>query len=186
VKKIRVATGNPHKLAEISAILAPFGIAVERLDVEKVEVQDDDVVSVARKAAEFLCPHYGDYVVVEDTGLYIDALGGFPGPYAEYVYRTIGLRGVLKLLEGVSDRSAVFRCAVALCLGGRIHLFLGETRGRIAEEPRGSWGFGYDPIFIPEGSSVTYAEMGEEAKNAVSHRARAFTALAKWLLLNNF
>jgi XTP/dITP diphosphohydrolase len=186
VKKIRVATGNPHKLAEISAILAPFGIAVERLEAEKVEVQDDDVVAVARKAAEFLCPHYGDYAVVEDTGLYIDALGGFPGPYAEYVYRTIGLRGVLKLLEGVADRSAVFRCAVALCLGGEVRVFVGETRGRIAEEPRGSGGFGYDPIFIPEGSSLTYAEMGEEAKNAVSHRGRAFAALARWLLSSNF
>ncbi len=183
MRKIRVATGNPHKLAEISAILAPFGIAVEQLDAEKVEVQDDDVVTVARKAAEFLCPRHGDYVVVEDTGLYIDALGGFPGPYAEYVYRTIGLRGVLKLLEGVSDRSATFKCAAALCLGGDVHIFVGETRGRIAEEPRGSGGFGYDPIFIPEGSSLTYAEMGEETKNTVSHRARAFTALARWLIV---
>jgi XTP/dITP diphosphohydrolase len=151
VKKIRVATGNPHKLAEISAILAPFGIAVERLEAEKVEVQDDDVVAVARKAAEFLCPRYGDYAVVEDTGLYIDALGGFPGPYAEYVYRTIGLRGVLKLLEGVADRSAVFRCAVALCLGGEVRVFVGETRGRIAEEPRGSGGLWLRPHIYPRG-----------------------------------
>jgi XTP/dITP diphosphohydrolase len=188
VKKIRlrVVTRNPHKLDEISAILTPLGIVVERLDAEKIEVQHDDVAVVAKKAAEFLCSTYGDYVVVEDTGLYIDALGGFPGPYAEYVYRTIGLRGVLKLLEGVADRSAVFRCAVALCLGGEVRVFVGETRGRIAEEPRGSSGFGYDPIFIPEGGSLTYAEMGEEVKNRISHRAKAFTALATWLLFKIF
>jgi XTP/dITP diphosphohydrolase len=80
----------------------------------------------------------------------------------------------------------VFRCAVALCLGGEVRVFVGETRGRIAEEPRGGGGFGYDPIFIPEGSSLTYAEMGEEAKNAVSHRGRAFAALARWLISSNF
>jgi dITPase (EC 3.6.1.-) len=184
--KIRIATSNPHKLAEISKILTPFGIAVERLDAEKVEVQDDDVAIVARKAAELLCPRYGDYTVVEDTGLYIDALGGFPGPYAEYVYRTIGLSGVLKLLEGVSNRFAVFKCAVAICLGGEVHVFTGETRGYIVHVPKGSGGFGYDPIFMPEGSGLTYAEMGEEAKNKVSHRAKAFTALARWLVSTIF
>jgi len=180
--RIRVATSNLHKLAEISQILKPFGIKVERLDAEKVEVQHDDVAVVAEKAAEFLCARYGDYVVVEDTGLYIDALGGFPGPYAEYVYRTIGLAGVLKLLEGVVNRAAVFKCAAAICVGGGVKVFIGETRGRIAHTPRGTGGFGYDPIFIPEGEERTYAELGAEVKNAISHRAKAFKAMALWLV----
>ncbi|ACB40430.1 XTP/dITP diphosphatase [Pyrobaculum neutrophilum] len=180
--RIRVATGNPHKISEISQILKPLGIAVERLEARKIEVQDDDVVNVAKHAAEALCRDYGDNVVVEDTGLYVDALGGFPGPYAEYVYRTIGLRGLLKLLEGVENRSAVFRCAAALCVGGDVKVFLGETRGRISEEPRGSGGFGFDPVFIPEGFDKTYAELGDEVKNRVSHRAKAFISLGNWLL----
>ncbi|MGC8994842.1 MAG: XTP/dITP diphosphatase [Pyrobaculum sp.] len=183
--KIRLATNNPHKLAEVSQILAPFGVEVERLDAEKVEIQHDDVEVVARRAAEFLCGRYGDYVAVEDTGLYIEALGGFPGPYAEYVYRTIGLSGVLKLLEGVANRRALFKCAVAICIGNRVEVFTGEARGYIANEPRGRGGFGYDPIFIPEGMSQTFAELGEEVKNKISHRARAFSALGAWLTKKN-
>lgn len=183
--KIRLATNNPHKLAEVSQILAPFGIGVERLDAEKVEIQHDDVEVVAGRAAEFLCSRYGDYVALDDTGLYIKALGGFPGPYAEYVYRTIGIGGVLKLLEGVANREALFKCAVAICVGGKVEVFTGEVRGYIAHEPRGHGGFGYDPIFIPEGMSRTYAELGEEVKNKISHRGRAFSALGTWLTKKN-
>jgi XTP/dITP diphosphohydrolase len=180
--RIRVATRNAHKLAEIAEILRPYGIQVEALGAEKVEVQDDDVANIARRAAEILCSQHGDCVVVEDTGLYIKSLGGFPGPYAEYAYRTVGLRGILRLLEGSRDREAAFRCAVAVCVGGSVHVFVGEARGWIAREPRGSAGFGYDPVFVPEGESRTYAELGGLVKNRVSHRARAFTALAKFLL----
>ncbi|ABL87793.1 dITPase [Pyrobaculum islandicum DSM 4184] len=180
--KIRVVTGNPHKLLEISKILAPFGISVERLDVKKIEIQDDDVINIAKNAAEILCPIYGDFIVVEDTGLYIGALGGFPGPYAEYVYRTIGLKGLLKLMEGIVDRRAVFKCAAAICVEGTVHIFIGETQGYITREPRGNRGFGYDPVFVPEGETLTYAEMDEETKNKVSHRAKAFTALGNWLI----
>lgn len=176
--RIRLVTSNPHKLAEVSQILAPYGIEVERLSAEKVEIQHDDVAEIARRAAENLCAQYGDYVVVEDTGLYIEALGGFPGPYAEYVYRTIGLSGVLKLLEGAANRRAVFKCAAALCLGGRVEVFLGEVRGAIAQAPRGTGGFGYDPIFVPEGLGYTYAELGDDVKNKISHRAQAFSKLA--------
>ncbi|RFA92383.1 XTP/dITP diphosphatase [Pyrobaculum aerophilum] len=183
--RIRLATNNPYKLAEVSHILAPFGIEVERLDAEKVEIQHDDVVVIAREAAEFLCSRYGDFVVVDDTGLYIEALGGFPGPYAEYVYRTIGLKGVLKLLEGAADRRATFKCAAAICIGGRVEVFVGEVRGYIAHEPRGRGGFGYDPIFIPEGMTATYAELGEEVKNKISHRAKAFSQLGAWLTNKN-
>lgn len=178
--RIRLATNNPHKVREAALALKPFGIEVEQLPADKVEIQADDVAAVARHAAERLCG-LGDWVAVEDTGLYVAALGGFPGPYAEYVYRTIGVRGLLRLMEGVEDRSAVFRTAVALCLRGEVAVFLGEARGRIAEEPRGSGGFGFDPVFIPEGFDRTYAEMGEEEKAAVSHRSAAFRALARWL-----
>ncbi len=178
--KIRVATTNLHKLEEISHILSPFGIEVEKLEAEKTEVQHEDVAVIARKAAESLCRHYGDFTVVEDTGLYIDALSGFPGPYAEYVYRTIGIEGVLKLLSGVEDRRATFTCAAAICISGVVKVFTGSSRGVIAERPRGTGGFGYDPIFIPEGYTSTFAELGVE-KNKISHRARAFTALGVWL-----
>lgn len=150
------------------------------LDAEKLEVQNDDVAYIAKKAVEHLCPHH-DRVVVEDTGLYIEALGGFPGPYAEYVYRTLGLGGVLKLLSGVDNRKARFKCAAAMCIGGRVEVFVGEVSGEISHTPRGAGGFGYDPVFIPEGYSKTYAELGDEIKNQISHRAKAFRALASWL-----
>lgn len=150
------------------------------LNVEKVEVQDDDVAYIAKRAVGHLCPHY-DYVVVDDTGLYIEALGGFPGPYAEYVYRTIGLEGVLRLLSGIDNRRATFRCAAAICVGGEVRVFVGEVNGEISHTPRGAGGFGYDPIFIPEGYFKTYAELGDEVKNKISHRAKAFRALADWL-----
>ncbi|MEM1597864.1 MAG: XTP/dITP diphosphatase [Pyrobaculum sp.] len=182
--RIRLVTKNPHKILEIVQILEPLGVGVEPLDAEKVEVQHDDVAEVARRAAEALCG-LGDFVTVEDTGLYIESLGGFPGPYAEYVYRTIGLKGVLKLLEGVEDRRAVFKCAAAICVGGEVKVFVGETRGHVAKEPRGSGGFGYDPIFVPEGYTQTYAELGTEVKNKISHRAKAFSALGKWLVSSN-
>jgi len=180
--RIKIVTNNLHKFLEISQILEPYGIGVDRLDAEKLEIQHDDVKAVASAAAERLCKIYGDYVVVEDTGLYIEALGGFPGPYAEYVYRTIRLKGVLRLLEGVSNRRAKFVCAAAICIGGEVEVFEGETWGYIVDSPRGSGGFGYDPIFMPEGETYTYAELGEFVKNRISHRAKAFRKLAERLI----
>lgn len=179
--KIYLATSNPHKVAEARYVLGKYSISVERKDVKKLEVQADDVEKIAEEAARRLCELGEEMTAVEDAGLYITALNGFPGPYSEYVYRTLGIPGVLKLMAGVGDRSAYFKSAVAICAGGSVRVFVGVAEGVIAEEPRGSGGFGFDPIFIPRGYSKTFAEMTLEEKSEISHRGRAFKALAEWM-----
>ncbi|NOZ89276.1 MAG: RdgB/HAM1 family non-canonical purine NTP pyrophosphatase, partial [Crenarchaeota archaeon] len=123
----------------------------------------------------------GTPVAVEDAGLFVDALSGFPGPYSSYVYKTIGVHGILRLLEGEENRAARFVSVIAYAGPWGVQLFRGEVKGSIAAEPRGSGGFGFDPIFIPEGADKTFAEMNIEEKNMYSHRARAARKLCSWL-----
>ncbi|MEL9991171.1 MAG: XTP/dITP diphosphatase [Thermoproteus sp.] len=179
--KIFFATSNPNKVVEARSVLRRYSIDVEQKKVKKLEIQADDVEAIAEAAASRLCQEGEDLIVVEDDGLYIKALNGFPGPYSEYVYRTLGLSGVLKLLEGVVDRGAVFKSAVAICIGGSVKVFTGLVEGYISDRPRGLGGFGFDPIFIPKGYVKTFAELGVDEKSSISHRAKAFTALAEWL-----
>ncbi len=188
--RIVVVTGNVNKKREIELILSDFGESFEVLtepSLRKLEIQADQVEDIARAAIENIArvvkPRSSTYIVVEDDGLYIEALGGFPGPYSEYVYRTIGLRGVLKLLEDVDNRRAVFKSALGVYTpSGKIEVVCGEVSGYIARELRGSGGFGYDPIFVPDGYDLTFAEMSLEEKCRVSHRARAFRELGKLIL----
>ena len=180
---VLLATKNPHKLAEARVVLSPLGLEVRLLDVRKLEIQSNSLAEIARFAAENIRASAGAPVLVEDAGLFIDALGGFPGPYSAYVYSTIGLRGVLKLMEGVEDRRARFESAVAVKTPkGEVEVFVGAVEGVIAREPRGTRGFGFDPIFVPKGYSRTFAEMTIEEKCRVSHRARALRAAAAWIL----
>ncbi len=181
--RLYFVTGNRHKLEEARLALRDCNAEIElvQADAPKLEIQSMDVREVARVAALTAYLHLGKPLVVEDTGLYINALNGFPGAYAAHVYKTIGLRGVLKLLEGVEDRRARFVAAVAAVIPPRIYVVEGVVEGRITEEPRGSHGFGYDPIFEPEGYNKTFAEMSIEEKSRISHRARAFKKLCKVL-----
>ncbi len=175
-------TGNRAKAAEIISALAEAGITAEIVLMRKLEVQSDSLEEIARVAAEHL-PSLEAPLVVEDAGLFVTALRGFPGPYSHYVYRTLGCRGLLKLLEGVEDRRACFKSAVAVKTpSGRVEVFTGETWGVITHEERGDRGFGFDPIFQPDGSTKTFAEMSLEEKNLWSHRGKAVRKLARWLL----
>lgn len=179
---VYVVTKNPGKLREIRLVLEKFGFEARPVEARKLEVQSDSLEEIARTAAEHLLGKVPEPFVVEDSGLFVASLNGFPGPYSSYVYRTIGCQGLLKLLEGVSDRRAKFVCAAALGFEGAVRVFVGEVEGTIAEKPRGSGGFGFDPIFVPLGCARTFAEMSAEEKSALSHRSRAFQALAKFLL----
>jgi len=181
VEEVLFATGNRHKLEELGRVLRECGLVPRTVDVAKLEVQSDDIGVVAAYAAVHAYSVLGRPVLVEDAGLFVNALGGFPGPYSSYVYKTIGLNGLLKLLEGVRERTAVFRSALAYAGPWGVVVFKGEVRGRIAEEPRGSAGFGFDPVFIPEGVERTFAEMSTEEKNRISHRARAARKFCDWL-----
>jgi XTP/dITP diphosphohydrolase len=120
--------------------------------------------------------------MIEDAGLFVNALSDFPGVYSKFVFTSIGCEGVLRLLVPCEDRSAHFEAVVAYCeKGGEPQIFKGRVDGEIAGEPRGENGFGYDPIFIPEGEKRTFAEMKTQEKNQFSHRARALEKLAEFL-----
>ncbi len=180
--KIYFATGNPHKIRELAAVLEPLGIELVPVRAEKLEIQSESLEEIARFAAQRL-PEMDAPVAVEDAGLFVEKLRGFPGPYSSYVYKTLGLWGILRLLEGVDERRAYFESAIGVKTPrGRVLVFKGRVHGTITAEPRGKGGFGFDPIFVPEGATKTFAEMRLSEKNMNSHRARAARALAEWLL----
>jgi len=135
---------------------------------------------VAEKSAEMLAESLNPPFFIEDSGLFIKALNGFPGVYSSYVFKTIGNEGILKLMRGVEDREAKFVCVIAYN-DGKVRIFKGEVVGKISNEMRGEHGFGYDPIF--EYNGRTFAEMGEE-KDLVSHRRRAADEFFSWLAKN--
>jgi len=178
--KIWMGTSSDHKYAEARGVLAEYGITLERLRIERIEIQADDPKDIAEYSLKMLNTDLP--VLIEDAGLYIDKYMGFPGPYSSYVLRTLGNEGILKLMENEEERDARYISVVAYRDGDITVTFRGEVRGYIAEEERGLHGFGYDPIFIPEeGDGRTFAEMSAEEKAKLSHRARAFRKLAEWL-----
>ncbi|MEM0021081.1 MAG: XTP/dITP diphosphatase [Fervidicoccaceae archaeon] len=179
--RLFILTHNDSKFSEIAEVLLEYGIEAIQLRKKKFEIQADEVSEIAFRAAEHECRELNTPIAVDDTALYIEALRGFPGPYAEYVFRTIGISGILKLMEGKNNRKARFVTAVAYCNGRSVRVFEGILEGTISDEARGEFGFGFDPIFIPEGSLKTLAEMTIAEKNMISHRAVAFRKLAEWL-----
>ncbi len=184
VKKVYLVTSNKHKIAEISSILSKYGIEVEGVKLPKIEIQHTDLREIVRFALELLKDKTQlRPLVMDDSGLFIEYLKGFPGPFSRYVYDTIGLNGVLKLMNGVKRREAKFMCAAGcLCPDDSIKVILGSVEGEIAFEARGNRGFGFDPIFIPKGYKKTFAELPTEIKNELSHRSRAFRRLAEEVL----
>jgi XTP/dITP diphosphohydrolase len=180
MKAIFVTT-NEHKRREVQQIL---GVELERADLDLPEIQAIDPAEVATekaRAAREALGKPGLPVIVEDSGLMVNAWDGFPGALTKWLMRSVGNEGLLRMLGGDEDRSARAVCVVALAeADGRVRIFRGEVPGTLAQRPCGEGGFGYDPVFVPEWSSLTYAEMGE-GKNTDSHRARAFRALGEWL-----
>lgn len=178
------ATNNANKLREVQEILrclAPF-IEVIGANVKIAERQLDDIEKIAAERAKEAYARLKIPVFVEDSGLFIESLNGFPGPYSSYVYKTIGCRGILKLMEGVKNRRATFKSTIALCLNSNEPLiFTGAVEGELATEERGG-GWGFDPIFIPKGAGgYTYGELGS-VKNEISHRRKALEGLVSYLL----
>lgn len=184
--RLYLLSRNQGKIRELSHLAEGRGIELVPLDVPKVELQSESLLEIALYSAATAYLTVRKPIIVEDSGLYIEHLNTFPGAMSSYVYRTIGISGILKLMEGAKNRRATFESVIALAaptLRG-VKLFQGLVHGTISEEPRGAGGFGFDPIFIPDGYSKTFAEMDIEEKNAVSHRAAAFKAMSQWLLKN--
>lgn len=174
---IRFVTSNEGKVREAREYLTE---TVEQINYDYTEIQSDDLGEIAVAGAKEAFEQTGsdEPVVVDDAGLFVDALGGFPGPYSSYVEDTVGVERVWKLAEMEENRRAHFRCVVAYYDGETAETFTGSVPGRMVA-PRGEGGFGYDPIFEHEGQ--TMAEMSTEQKNAISHRGRALAKFGDWL-----
>ncbi|MEO9362542.1 MAG: XTP/dITP diphosphatase [Nitrososphaera sp.] len=179
MQAITFASTNQNKFREVESILAAEGIRASFARLELVEIQSDSLEEIAKEKARSAYAKVQKPVIVEDDGLFVDALGGFPGQYSSYVFKTIGNAGVLKLLKDREDRSASFRSLIAYSDGGDIQLFEGRVAGKISEKiAQGGWG--YDPIFVPEeGAGQTFAELPN--KNDYSHRKKALDKFAAWL-----
>ncbi len=177
------ATSNDHKFEEARLALRRRGILLRRLRAKGEEIQSDDVREIAKRAALEAFRAERRPLFVEDTGLFVRALGGFPGAYASYVNRTLGPASLIALLRRGERRDAEFVSAVAYCdRVSKVSIFTGRLEGEIANSARGDHGFGFDPVFVPAGTDRTLAEMSMREKGEVSHRARALDALADWLL----
>ncbi len=180
---INFVTSNKGKVKEFKQILEPE-IKVNHIHMDYIEMRSDNPEEIARKSAEMLANKLGKNVVVEDSGLFIKALSGFPGTCSAYIHKRIGLSGIIKLMRGIKERNCTYKSAVAYCKPGEKPIsFLGEEEGRIAESIRGHFGFGHDPVFIPEKSNKTYGEM-ENYANLKKFRRTAVLKLQDYLLEN--
>ena len=188
-KEIVFATNNAHKLQEVRKIV---GSDCRVLSLAEIGCHDDipetadTIEGNALLKARWVKERYGYDCFADDTGLEVDALGGAPGVRsARYAAQEGGadhdsqanMRLLLRQMEGKTDRRARFRTVMALILGGEEHLYEGKVEGTITEGPRGNDGFGYDPVFLPQGESRTFAEMSAGEKNSLSHRRRALDAM---------
>ncbi len=189
-KKFVFATNNAHKLEEVSAIL---GEKVELLSMKDINCQvdipetADTLEGNALLKARYIFDNYQLDCFADDTGLEVEALNGAPGVYsARYAgdahNSEANMKKLLQDMEGIENRKAQFRTVFALIVNGKEHLFEGIVKGEITKTRRGNSGFGYDPIFIPEGYTQTYAEMGNELKNKISHRAVGVNKLCNFLM----
>ena len=178
--EVRFVTSNPGKFTEVRELLRPAGARVRWSRKVLPEPQADTLQEVVRAKLGAVSSHRG-FTLVEDSGLFLEGLAGFPGVYSAYIYRIWRFAPILELLRKRSRR-ATFRTVAGLTRGREEWLFEGTCQGHIAPRPRGSQGFGFDPIFVPDGARRTYAELTAEEKNGVSHRARAMRKVSDFLL----
>ena len=193
--RVLFVTGNVNKVTEGFGILSPLGFVVEQLMIGGrvpvlVEPQAEGIEEIAKSKLEQAVSltmgteFENEALLVEDSGLFIDSLSGFPGPYSSYILDTIGLSGVLSLMSGMSDRGAEFRAVAALSFQGEILSSTGICRGVISDKASGDSGFGFDPIFIPEETKGrTCAQLSQSEKSSISHRGFALKGVSELLNL---
>lgn len=190
-------TGNVGKVREAKHALEPLGFEVKQLVVEGLEISEpqcDDLEVVARsklQQAQAHLPHPDDALMVEDAGLFVDALSGFPGVYSAYVLNTLGCDGILKLMGKNDNRTAEFQAVTALLLGDEVHVSRGVCQGVLAANASGNDGFGFDPVFVPNDierdgtihstNGLTFADVDLNVKEQFSHRRKALDGLLKLL-----
>tara|TARA_Y100000589_G_C27120573_1_gene616257 strand:+ start:527 stop:1123 length:597 start_codon:yes stop_codon:yes gene_type:complete len=192
--RVLFVTGNQNKVDEAYGILSPLGFYVEQLFIDGkapdlVEPQAEEIEEIAKyKLEQAVSLTMGtefenEAVLVEDSGLFIDSLSGFPGPYSSFVKETIGLSGILSLMSGETDRGAEFKAVAAVYFKDKIMTCTGICRGFVSENISGDSGFGYDPIFIPEeANGRTCAQLSPEEKSSISHRGFALKGVSELLI----
>ena len=184
MKTLYFVTGNKGKVLEAKNKFSQVGIEIVQKNLGYPEIQADTLEDVALYGVEHIREKFGQPFILEDAGLFIDALKGFPGVFSSYVFHTIGCKGILKLIKEMDEnsRKAVFRSVYAYSLpGSNPPLFVGECFGKISNKEVGKNGFGYDPIFLPDGSSRTFGEMNVDEKNRFSHRGKSLQKLIEYL-----
>jgi len=188
MKKLVFATNNAHKLSEVKAILSDYEIvSLSEINCfDDIPETADTLEGNALIKAKFIFEKYGFDCFADDTGLEVDALNGEPGVYsARYAGEDHNsLNNMMKLLDKLGEnphREAHFRTVIALIEGGKVQYFEGKIDGKIAYSPRGEAGFGYDPVFVPSTYNLSFAELGAEEKNKISHRALAVQKLEAYL-----
>lgn len=170
------ATSNKNKFKEASKVAKEYNITLKQHPTKGIEIRSDDVEDIAVNSVREIYTALKKPVFVEDTGLFIDSLHGFPGAYSGWVYKKIGTKGILNLLTPDKQRTAIFKTAIALKTETKEKIFSGVCKGKISEKEKGDSGFAYDKVFIPLGYNSTFAER-IELKNQLSHRYRALTEL---------
>jgi len=170
-------SSNRHKYLEAKTVLDSFGVELGFLKLRLEEIQSDSIKKIAIKKAKDAFSRCSKPLIVEDDGLFVSSLDGFPGPYSSYVFETIGNKGVLNLLD--AKRDAEFVSIIAYCDRKITKSFEGRIKGAISENQKGG-GWGYDPIFVPKNSSETFAEI--KNKNELSHRYKSLKKFASWYL----
>ena len=177
---ITFITGNEHKVIEAENIFKVHGIELEHIDLGYMEPQGT-LEEVAMFGAKYASRELNRPVIVEDAGLFIRALNGFPGTYSHYVQDTIGNQGILKLLTDTDDRYAEFRSVIGYCApNSEPKTFLGKVEGEIAVEERGNLGFAFDPLFYVPSEGKTFGELTTDEKNQFSHRKNSLEKFIKW------
>jgi XTP/dITP diphosphohydrolase len=162
--------------------MAEHGYELEHIKTAYPEIQAESLEITIIPGLEWAMSKFNRPVMIDDSGLFIGVLGGFPGVYSSYVFKTLGNDGILDLMEGKEPRSARFECCIGFKAPGKDPFIAkGIAKGSIATKKSGTGGFGYDPIFIPDGDSRTYAEIAVSEKNRISHRGKAIGILLKEL-----
>ena len=174
---ITFITGNEHKVIEAENIFKLFGVELEHIDLGYMEPQGS-LEDVAKFGAEYACQELNRSVIVEDAGLFIRALNGFPGTYSKFVQNSLGNQNILKLMDGVDDRYAEFRSVIGYCTpNSEPKVFLGRERGNL--------GFAFDPIFLVPEEGKTFGELTTEEKNRFSHRRNSLEKFINWYTNQN-
>lgn len=179
--KMYFITSNKGKFREVNLKLAQAGYEIVQKSISYPELQAESLEEVVSFGLSSIKIKTKNPIIIEDAGLFIKALNDFPGVYSSFVFKTIGCKGILRLMAGAREREALFKSVIALKFKNKTKIFSAECSGKISKKILGKGGFGYDPIFIPRGKKKTFAEMTTEEKNKYSHRGKAVEKLAEYL-----